>query len=87
VTDADEPLETAGPWLDNVVALDGAFRIDPGLVGALELPRATRIQLFVPGTDELLHQVEFLTGCGVTLLVGDRFGSLLLDECAPASNN
>jgi hypothetical protein len=87
VTDGDEPVELARPWVDNVVRLDGAFRIDPGMLGALELPRATRIQLFRPGTDELLHQVEFLTGCGVTLLVGDRFGSLLVDDCVPASGS
>lgn len=80
VTEGGVEDEAATTWFEGEVALDGAFTVDPALVGAAELPAVTRVRIYRP-EGELLQDVSFATGCNVPLLVGDRFGAVLLDAC------
>lgn len=80
VTEGGADEDGATIWYEGEVELNGTFTVDPALVGAAELPGVTRIRIFDPdGT--LLQDVTFGSGCGIPLLVGDRFGAIELAAC------
>lgn len=79
-TNKQDPNDLSGRiWFDGQVTLDASFDIDAGNAGQAKLSSSTFVHIY-DLQNNLLQSVTFHTSCSQPLVVGNQFGSLLLER-------
>ena len=82
-TSKENPFDSkAKVWFTGFVALDDPFLIDAHNAGKTKLGANTYVTIW-DGGGNVLQTLLFHTSCSQPLNVGDRFGSLILDQFIP----
>ncbi len=80
-SDKESPNDPkAKVWFEGVVDLGSAFDIDAANAGEDKLKTNTWVHVF-DLSGALLQRVQFHTSCSQPVVIGDQFGSLMIEAC------
>ena len=81
--DMDPSAGGASVWFQGDVNLDGTFTLDVANAGETKFASETFLHIFDVQGGTILQSVEFHTSCSQPLVVGNQFGSALLEDFIP----